>query len=223
MLVWKLKLTEHQKNRYYKCPICDIKFAENITLNGHISSEHEKNKYYKCPICVVIFAVNIKLKGHISSEHEKNKSYKCPICDAKFAENISLKGHISSEDEKNKSYNCPNCVEIFAVNTTLKGYISSEHEKNESYKCPVCKVKFAAVKRKRPSTHAHRVYPEREKCNQKNPTTQQGKRPNHDIRIGRRGQAWAGSGWHTNPTSTPGRPRELRIRATRKAQAHVRM
>ena len=45
------------------------------------------------------------------------------------------------------------------------------------------------VKRKQPSTHAHRVYPEREKCNQKNPMTQQGNRPNQDIRIGRRGQA----------------------------------
>ena len=46
-------------------------FAVNISLEGHISSEHEKNKSYKCPICEVIFAVNISLKGHISSEHEK--------------------------------------------------------------------------------------------------------------------------------------------------------
>jgi hypothetical protein len=40
-------------------------------LKGHISLDHEKNKSYKCPICDVIFAVNISLKGHISSEHEK--------------------------------------------------------------------------------------------------------------------------------------------------------
>jgi DNA-directed RNA polymerase subunit RPC12/RpoP len=59
-------------------------------LKGHISLDHEKNQSYKCPICDVIFAVNISLKGHISSGHEK-KSYKCPNCDARFAENINLK------------------------------------------------------------------------------------------------------------------------------------
>jgi hypothetical protein len=59
-----------------------------------------KNKFYKCPICDVIFAINISLKDQISSEHEKNKSYKCLICDVKFAENISLKGHIFPEHEK---------------------------------------------------------------------------------------------------------------------------
>ena len=49
-------------------------FEVNISLKGHISSDHEKNKSYKCPICDVIFAVNITLKGHFSSEHKKNKS-----------------------------------------------------------------------------------------------------------------------------------------------------
>ena len=44
-------------------------FAVNIILKAH---EHDKNKSYKCSICDVIFAVNIALKGHISSEHEKN-------------------------------------------------------------------------------------------------------------------------------------------------------
>ena len=62
---------EHEKNKSYNCPICNVKFAVNICLKGHISSKHKKNKFYKCPICVVIFAVNISLKGHISSEHEK--------------------------------------------------------------------------------------------------------------------------------------------------------
>jgi uncharacterized C2H2 Zn-finger protein len=41
-------------------------------LKGHISLDQEKNKSYKCPICDVIFAVNISLNGHISSGHEKN-------------------------------------------------------------------------------------------------------------------------------------------------------
>ena len=51
------------------CDICSKHY-----LKGHISSEHDINKSYKCPICNVIFVVNNSLKGHVSSEHEKNKS-----------------------------------------------------------------------------------------------------------------------------------------------------
>ena len=75
-----------------------VKFAENVSLKGHISSEHDKNKSYKCPICVVLFAVNITLKGHISSEHDENKSCKFPICVVIFASNITLKGFIRHEN-----------------------------------------------------------------------------------------------------------------------------
>ena len=98
-IVCEVTFLQNMKNKFYKCPICDVIFAINISLKDQISSEHEKNKSYKCPICDVIFAENISLKI-IFHQNMRNKSYKCPIYHVWFSESIRLKGHISSEQKK---------------------------------------------------------------------------------------------------------------------------
>ena len=83
----------HEKEKPYKCTICDISFTAKASLNGHISSVHEKQKPQKCTICDTSFAQIGNLQRHIASVHEKKKQHKCTICGSSFAANGSLKSH----------------------------------------------------------------------------------------------------------------------------------
>ena len=57
-------------------------------FNALKTHSDEKTKPYKCPNCDVIFADNGSLKSHISSAHEKNTPYTCPDCDVIFVEKL---------------------------------------------------------------------------------------------------------------------------------------
>jgi DNA-directed RNA polymerase subunit RPC12/RpoP len=58
-------------------------------------SVHEKQKHFKCWICEKEFGEKSKLKQQIIVVHEKLKAYKCLICEVEFGQKIGLKKHIS--------------------------------------------------------------------------------------------------------------------------------
>ena len=58
------------------------RFAQKVSLNGHIASVHEEKRPYKCHICDAIFAYKPNLNGHILSVREEKKPFKCETCNA---------------------------------------------------------------------------------------------------------------------------------------------
>ena len=63
------------KNKSYKCQICDVMFAVNISLKGQSALEREKNLTNDQTDWefVRFFLSHVLKKEHISSSHEESK------------------------------------------------------------------------------------------------------------------------------------------------------
>jgi hypothetical protein len=70
-------------------------------------SVHEKQKHFKCWICEKEFGEKSKLKQQIIAVHKKLKAYKCLICEVEFGQKIGLKKHMSVVHENKSNHNLP--------------------------------------------------------------------------------------------------------------------
>ena len=78
---WKV-IHENQKN---KCEICGKFFkgsAKQVTL--HMRDIHEREKKYRCDICEKKFLFMPILKRHFREIHDKIRNHECKICMKKF-------------------------------------------------------------------------------------------------------------------------------------------
>jgi zinc finger protein MSN2/4 len=44
-------MSVHQKQKPFKCKICEKEFGQESDLKRHIMAEHEKQKPFKCTVC----------------------------------------------------------------------------------------------------------------------------------------------------------------------------
>ena len=63
-----------RKRNHFSCSL------KGTSLATHVSSVHEKNKPFKCDICDYKFSQVGDMNKHIVSVHEKKKLFKCEIC-----------------------------------------------------------------------------------------------------------------------------------------------
>ena len=64
------------------------------SLKTFTGSVQEREKLFRCNICDTLFTKNRNLKRHSESVHEGKKSCECTICDATFSEKGALKRHV---------------------------------------------------------------------------------------------------------------------------------
>ena len=64
---------KNDKEKPYKCLICDYNFAQKGNLNAHVESVHIKMKLHNCSICDYSFSQKTHLKTHVKLVHEKNE------------------------------------------------------------------------------------------------------------------------------------------------------
>ena len=139
------KLSKHQNNKekQFKCSICDDIFKTSRERQSHFASNHKGMKPYKCPKCEDKFEKCWERKRHIASNHEVEKPYKCPSCDDKFKTLREKKSHFNSNHKGEKPYRCPSCESQFYEPSNLKEHISGVHEKNKPFLCESCPSAFA--------------------------------------------------------------------------------
>ena len=67
--------TKHCKRKV--CRICEQSFNESFQLEEHLISEHEKNKGYKCMKCECAFVLKWRLKNHVEGHMSGSKVKTC--------------------------------------------------------------------------------------------------------------------------------------------------
>ena len=68
------------KNRPFKCDICECTFVQRGKLINHVDAVHEKKKPFKCEFCDYRSSRKENIKSHVESVHEKKKPFKCASC-----------------------------------------------------------------------------------------------------------------------------------------------
>ena len=68
-------------------------FPKVREMNIHFEAVHEGKKPHKCPNCESKFSQKISLRRHVESIHERKRPYLCLTCDANFADKNTLKIH----------------------------------------------------------------------------------------------------------------------------------
>jgi hypothetical protein len=141
------------KNKYYKCNICQIEYRCNLTLNKHNQKYHNNSKNEnsissdetvkntnisinkleshlknKCTMCTKKFLYNLTLNKHIQTCHISKKTKKSSSNDKVTSTNIKL--------ESDKGVYCNICSSFFINIDILKKHSNEQH--NLKNKCKVC-------------------------------------------------------------------------------------
>ena len=87
----------NEKNKIYKCEICDKEFKINNTLKKHFNIVHNFVKEHQCNICQKDFNFQSQLTKHVKNAHEnKKQQHQCNSCGKSFSQGGHLKIHINS-------------------------------------------------------------------------------------------------------------------------------
>ena len=69
-----------EKNKIYKCEICDKEFKNINGLRKHFNIVHNFVKEHQCNICQKVFMIHSQLTSHVKIGHENKKHHKCDSC-----------------------------------------------------------------------------------------------------------------------------------------------
>ena len=83
------------QNRGWKCPMCEVLFADKNILANHINTKHSIYQV-KCHMCEDTFDENYKLEEHVIEMHKDSKKFECEVCGKNFVSNWRLEKHRAS-------------------------------------------------------------------------------------------------------------------------------
>ena len=93
----------HEKNKQFKCSLCQCNFSHRGNLTQHIAAVHEmKKKFFECSLCKYKTGCRSHMINHIAAVHEKKKPFECSLCPRKLGKKSTLTGHITFVHEKKK-------------------------------------------------------------------------------------------------------------------------
>ena len=88
-----LFITVHEKQKPFKCEICNKSFSTKNSHKVHVVRVHEGKKPFTCDTCGKNFADAYDLKKHNSMVHEGVR-YSCHICTDTFASKQAVHNHV---------------------------------------------------------------------------------------------------------------------------------
>lgn len=92
----------HEKNKPFKCSLCQCNFSHRGNLTRHIAAVHEMKKIFECCLCKYKSGRKDYMINHIAAVHEKKKPFECYLCPCKFGTKSNLTKHITFVHEKKK-------------------------------------------------------------------------------------------------------------------------
>ena len=90
-----LYLLDMEEKNYYKCELCEKKYARFYRLKMHHKCVHEKScPVYTCNQCERVFSHADNMKHHQDSVHNHSK-YICQMCGNQYGRKVTLQKFIS--------------------------------------------------------------------------------------------------------------------------------
>lgn len=130
------------------CHICGQKFKRKKNVLTHIRAFHNKERNFKCDICDRGFYEKNHLNNH-KTTHKDDKPVECDECDMKFRTTVALKCHkkFHHPDENGeiqkivkKEFICTVCGKVLRGITSLKIH-QLIHTQDFKFECDVCQKK----------------------------------------------------------------------------------
>lgn len=133
-----LGVEEEEKEKLYKCSLCDKTYASANTFKKH-ACMHAKILYL-CPDCGKGFSNKYGLKQH-QRVHTGEKPHSCPHCPKSFAHVGQLNVHLRTHTGE-KPYLCTHCGDSFRQSGDLKRH-ERKHTGVRPHTCPECGKSFS--------------------------------------------------------------------------------
>ena len=118
-------MTQHQKDKLYKCNQCEKGFYFKSVQRKHISIDHENLKHM-CNECGKEFVSFANLSHHIKTVHNNVNTFKCALCKAKFKTRNKIKQHVQLHGRVNL-FQCSICGEKLKMAVQVCTHRSKVH------------------------------------------------------------------------------------------------
>lgn len=133
-------IKSHGKKRY-QCDICNRWFPKVYQCKTHMAI-HDKNTYFDCTLCSMRYTNFGNLSRHIRVFHEKKKDHYCDVCGRAFANSTTLKTHKLTHtqnppDLTNANIPCTACGKSFRNKDKLRSHQRYHHPTN-IISCEIC-------------------------------------------------------------------------------------
>ena len=141
--------TKHSKREKKTCSVCDMKFAQNVSLRRHFETQHSGKEKKKCNMCKYEAHKKSDITEHIERVHE-GKMHNCKDCSFQAKTRDYMRHHIKSVHDGVTTMKCDQCeFECeYTVNSTRKMLIHKETMHGEtSYKCDHCNYESKSKQR----------------------------------------------------------------------------
>ena len=129
----------NQKDKIFKCEICEFKSGSKTLMNRHKESIHKETRY-QCEHCDHNATSKTNLKEHMESIHEGNQN-DCNQCDYKATTKDTIKQHTESVHKENQNQSNNN-IENVVENSVTKNRKSNHKYVPKRIQCPECEKKF---------------------------------------------------------------------------------
>ena len=83
----------HEKQRPFKCDLCDKRFGEKGNQRKHMQSVHMNHRPFQCHLCPSSFAFKDGLARHRRLVHENIRPFRCSRCGAAYKQISQLRRH----------------------------------------------------------------------------------------------------------------------------------
>ena len=117
-------MSEMQKNKPYKCSVCEFTAQNREHLMDHEKSDHEKTKFFRCYKCSYVTHIKARF-----SKHEKYHSMpliKCMQCDFRTPYKWNLDRHMKNHGGKGQ-FKCSTCNFTADIKQSLTVHEMNHH------------------------------------------------------------------------------------------------
>ena len=115
-------LGDSDKVLRYKCPDCDMRFANPYSVDPHRHKVHGAEKAFECNFCGQKFSNKLSVKGHVKEKHSDSpKQRVCEHCGdlvsaARYADHFKAKHWTGPK----KTYHCSHCPVSYKTSFALR-------------------------------------------------------------------------------------------------------
>merc|ERR1719270_732130 len=130
-------LLSHEERKSFQCPLCQIKFGQDINVKEHFQIVHVEKKY-ECCYCLAILPSKNDTDKHIARFHEIRSAHeivlespeeqRCSVCFKIFGRKADLKRHFATVHEGKRPFECFFCPSKFSQKLDMNNHVTFVHE-----------------------------------------------------------------------------------------------